>query len=157
MTNLIFLDVDGVVIPSSMLLYDRNAYSNRTMSNTSIGVLNWLCTKADAKIVTNSTHNSQTIFGKTLKDSFIENGILETNFHQDWKTTFSISCDSKYNAIQYWLNKNHMENERWIAFDDMQFTKSHNLILIDPDDGLLLHHAKKALIKFGIKISTVLY
>lgn len=148
---IVFLDIDGVTIPNSIFLFDEAASRNRTMSNTSIGLLNWICKKASAKIVTNSTHNSYiSLNGENLKQALIRNGLKEEYLHSDWKTTYSESCDSRLRAIEYWLLKNHLENVRWVCFDDTPFTKNHNLILTEPDDGLLFHHASRALAKFGI-------
>lgn len=148
---IVFLDIDGVTIPNSMFYFDPAASRNRTMSNTSIGLLNWICKKSGAKIVTNTTHNNYiSLENENLRQALIRNGLEENNLHSEWHTTYNISCDSRMKAIEYWLIKNHLENIRWVCFDDTQFTKQHNLILTDPDDGLLLHHAVTALAKFGI-------
>lgn len=141
-----------------MFCFNNSASRDRTMSNMSIGLLNWICKKADAKIVTNSTHNSYTsLNGEDLKTSLIRNGLEEQYLHSNWHTTYSLSCDSRLRAIEYWLIKNHCPNIRWVCFDDMAFTKHHNLILTDPDDGLLLHHARTALTKFGIQSKILVF
>ena len=155
---LIFLDIDGVTIPNSMYFFDEGASRNRTMSNSSIGLLNWICKKSNAKIVTNTTHNNYvSLQSENLKDALIRNGLKEEYLHDQWHTTYSISSDSRMRAIEYWLIKNHLKDIRWVCFDDTPFTKHHNLILTDPDDGLLLHHATTALGKFGISTKIIAF
>lgn len=154
---IIFLDIDGPVIPNTMFFFDGAASQNRTMSNAAIGILNWICKKSGAKIVTNSTHNNYvTQDGENLRDALIRNGLEESHLHSSWHTVYNISSDSRMRSIEYWLMKNHMEDIKWICFDDMDFTKKHNLIKVDPDDGLQYHHAKLALTKLGIKTGTLI-
>lgn len=148
MQKIIFIDIDGPVINTPCYWVDGMASMQRSVMNTqSIGILNRLAYLADAKIVTNSTHNNHTVreTGKTLKDDLLKWGIKEKYIHDDWRTSFpwpSLESDPLFpthrrlRGIMEWEKTNGEVD--WIAFDDEPFVHESDgrLILVDFDHGI---------------------
>lgn len=161
--RIIFLDIDGPLIPSPLYNIDRLCSLRRSvMSTVAIGCILNLCNRADAKIVTNTMHNYHDTSTGDLRNDLIEHGILETYFHNDWRTKFpydNIGSDfmtdlhnithPRLRAIQQWQHKNG--NADWICFDDELFTDDKRLIHIDFDKGITTDERNKAFDLWGIK------
>lgn len=148
--KIVFLDVDGVTIPLSLTYYTVDNPGDRIMSNVIIGILNNLCKKTGAKIVTNTTHNIDHPGQPSIKEVLIAQGLQEEHFHQNHKTDYGVTNVHRMMSIKKWLIENG-EPENWIAFDDEQFTDDPNLILIDRDVGITLKDMWKAMERFGVK------
>lgn len=172
---IIFLDIDGPMIPGYMWVFKSNSTINpsfgRIFSPTCVEIINNLCDKSNAQIVFNSYHNAteQTvlepklikeldgserwtsgILEENIKEAAIRNKIEPEFIHEDYKTLYPNPND-RLLAIRIWLN-NHLDYdpENWIAFDDSDF-KHKNLILINYNDGILLEHYNKAAFILGIE------
>lgn len=136
--KIIFLDIDGPMIPSSMLLHDRMASFNRKFPVTTIAVLNKLCEVSGAKVVFNTTHNIPMDGVADIEYALMEHGVKsEYLFWNDLKTEYpSLPRDE---AVKSWLRR-HQEVEEWVALDDARFTEDERLIWVDPDTGITLQH-----------------
>jgi len=142
MNRVIFLDIDGPIIPYSMFLVDRMASFNRIIPPITVAVVREICKRADAKVVFNTTHNTPFDGVDDIEIALVKAGLPEDYIHPDMKTRYpQIPRDQ---AVLEWLSR-HPETEDWIAFDDVKFTEKDNLIWIDPDAGLHLTHLNKAL------------
>lgn len=149
--RLIFLDIDGPMIPSGMFLIDRDASYKRVYSPIAVGVINHLCHETKAKIVFNTTHNM-------FDNPFTNKSVIEDSIDQGIKRghLFNNGSKTKYpdiprlDAIKLWLKEHEMteENAVWIAFDDVDF-KHDNLILVDYDVGLTPQHLNEGIKKLG--------
>lgn len=163
MQKIIFLDIDGPIINGPLYHTDMMCSANRSPMNTqAIGYLNYLCDKANAKIVTNSFHNFHLTNNETqdLKTDLIKWGLKSSHFHEKWRTQFSMQSfvqSSVYTdrliAIQTWIAENVELGEelKWVCFDDSRFTELKNLILIDFERGIDYNAYKKACNHFSIK------
>lgn len=148
MQKIIFVDIDGPVINTPCYWVASMASLQRAVMNTqAIGILNRLATAADAKIVTNSTHNNFTVreTGRTLKQDLIKWGLVERFLHDDWCTTYpwpDLESDTLYpthrrlRGIMEWEMNNGEAD--WIAFDDEPFVHESDkrLFVIDFDRGI---------------------
>lgn len=148
MQRIIFIDIDGPVINTPCYWVDSMASLQRSVMNTqAIGVINRLCKLADAKLVTNSTHNHHTVreTGYTLRQDLIKWGIHEKYFHEDWRTSFpwpDLESDPLFpthrrlRGIMEWEQKNGQAD--WICFDDEPFVdkSDERLFVIDFDRGI---------------------
>jgi len=148
MKNIVFLDIDGPVIPGPLYNISSNCSHNRSlMSQNAIGYLNRLCGITESLIVTNSSHNfHDTTRGEkiySLKDDLLFHGLKERYFHQNWHTEFPfVSSPWDYEnfdhtrliAINKWLKENG--DHQWVCFDDIKFTDDERLIVVDFDDGI---------------------
>jgi hypothetical protein len=146
MQKIIFVDIDGPIINTPCYWVDSKASMHRSVLNTqSIGILNRLAKLADAKIVTNSTHNNFTVkeTGRTLKTDLIKWGLKEEYIHENWRTTFpwpDLESDPLFpthrrlRGIMEWEAANGQAD--WICFDDEPFVTDDRLFVIDFDCGI---------------------
>lgn len=141
--RVVFLDIDGPIIPYSMFLIDRNCSFGRNIPPIPVAVVNEVCRRAGAKVVFNTTHNTALDGVDDIEVAMVKAGLLQEYIHPDMKTKYpSISRDM---AVIEWLNRHpETSDKEWIAFDDVRFTKNPNLILVDPDGGLHLGHLNAA-------------
>ena len=164
MTRIIFLDIDGPVIGTPQCILNPSASFDRSPMNTcALGWLKHLCDRTGALIVTNSSHNYyntvQTIdettkIERTLKDDLIRHGLRHDMFHTEWRTKFyaPFFCDSEemdltrdrgYGIEEF--KSRHPEIEKYVIFDDMNFTTDPNLIQVQFDSGITFQDTQKAL------------
>ncbi len=152
--RIIFLDVDGPLIPNSMFLVDPLASIKRLFPVTTIAVLNKIIKTTNAKIVMNTTHNkpydNQT---EDIVDALIRNGVPHESFHAVPKTQFP--AYDRLASIRLWLaDHGSINDEEWIVLDDVTF--HHRVIYIDPDTGLTLKHLDLVCHKFHIDPPVIL-
>lgn len=148
--NIIFLDIDGVVICTPQYAFDPMCSWERTHFNTNaIGWLKILLKHIpDCRIVLNTTHNKQFDGVEDIKIILIRQGIPFDAFHKDDRTRYPYIARDL--AVKEWLASHKNYIDEWIAFDDCDFTEEENLILLDPDDGIDRKAFEKALSHFGI-------
>lgn len=146
-TKIIFLDIDGPMIPSYMYLIDAMCSFNRIFPQGPIAVLNRLCKETGAKIVFNTTHNSP---WKDVPD--IEVAIVNHSLNPDYLYTDDLKTYypqyPRDLAVKDWLRR-HPDVTDWVALDDVRFTEDERLIWIDPDAGLHLGHLNRAVELLG--------
>ena len=140
--RVVFLDIDGPIIPFSMFLVDRNASYGHAIPPVTVAVVRELCKRAEALVVFNTTHNITLPGDKAIEVSMVTAGLPEEMIHADMKTKYPQIA--RETAVREWLAR-HPEIEDWIAFDDERFTTRENLIWVDPDAGLHLGHLNAAL------------
>jgi HAD domain in Swiss Army Knife RNA repair proteins len=138
MDKVIFLDMDGPMIPAGMYFIDPKCSFDRKCSPISVAIINRLCLESGAKIVTNTYHNTA---GAALKADLIREGIKEEYFHENWQTIFphgirvvDTTLNDRMAGIQQWMIENGEVD--WLCFDDSYFTKDERLILVDFDAGI---------------------
>lgn len=149
-TKVIFLDIDGPIITSNLPAFhiDRSSFNINSIQN----LLSLIYT-TNAKLVTNTMHNAIDMNGRSIKEDLIKWGIPENIFHENWKTKFpyidysNVSSNRKgigrLIAINQWLQEN--KTDKWVCFDDRNFTDDERLILIDPRIGIGNSEVIKAL------------
>lgn len=151
MNKVIFLDIDGPVIPIDVPMYE--SIYRTTCNPESIEYLNLLCDETGAKIVTNSMHNYEDWFDSELRDDLVAWGLDEKFIHDSWRTIFPRIDYKKVNspvrgigrlvAIHDWINR-HGESS-WVCFDDRKFSEIANLVHIEDGRGIKAHHFNSAL------------
>lgn len=151
MNKVIFLDIDGPVIPIDVPV--RESVFRTTYNPDSIEYLNLLCEETGAKVVTNSMHNYQDWLDGDLRDDLIAWGLDKKFVHDDWRTVFPMIDYSKVKspvrgigrlvAIQDWIK--HHGDSSWVCFDDRKFSNLANLIHIEDGLGIKEHHFDSAL------------
>lgn len=152
MDNIIFLDIDGPVIPVDTPL--RQSIFRLSCDTDSIEYLNLLCEETNAKIVTNSYHNYHSFGDCELADDLISWGLEEKFLHTRWRTIFPhidyekvkspIRGIGRLIAIRQWIRE-HNKPVNWVCFDDRKFTDKKNLIHIEDGLGIREHHVAKAI------------
>lgn len=151
--RLIFLDIDGPMIPSGcFLLFGRGASFDRKYSPISVSCLNNLCHQSKAKIVFNTTHNND---DQLVEDS-IREGIKKGHIYSgDCKTKYP-QLENRLDAINLWLDDTGNTENPWVAFDDCIFN-SDRLIYVDYDDGLNVRHCNEAMNILGKGVPTLIF
>lgn len=147
--KIIFLDIDGPMIPTTMYLIDKMCSFERKFPVTTVAVLNRICKETEAKIVFNSTHNRSWVNVPDIELALVAHGLDPSYIRQeDFKTKYpDLARDI---AVKEWLHR-HPEVTNWVAIDDVKFTDSENLIWVDPDAGLHVGHLNKAISILGGK------
>lgn len=151
MNKIIFLDIDGPIIPTNVPVYE--SFYRTTYLPESIEYLNLLCDATGAKVVTNSMHNYMDYYDYDLRDDLVMWGLDTKFFHKDWRTIFPMIDYKKIKspvrgigrlvAIEQWINYHGDTN--WVCFDDRKFTDLENLIHIADGKGIKADHFNRAL------------
>jgi hypothetical protein len=158
MSRILFLDVDGPLIPSGMYLINRMASFQRLCSPIAVAVVNRLCKESGAKIVMNSSHNND----DALLTDLIREGIEGDYFHKEWRTVFPAVVNGlrrdppRFQAIQKWISENSNVGVDWICFDDYKFISdghpdANRLIYVDFDHGIHPGHYNEAAQIWNVK------
>lgn len=154
MSKVVFLDIDGPMIPSTMFLVDRMCSFHRVFPPTTVAVVNELCARTGAKIVFNTTHNLPLDDIPDIEVALCNQGLLSEHLHPT-------DCHTKYpdiqraDAVKEWLAR-HPEVSEWVALDDVKFTTDERLIFVNSDAGLHVGHLNAAIQRLGGKPYLVL-
>jgi hypothetical protein len=154
--NIVFLDIDGPVIPTPLYYLDRSCSIRRSrMDHSALGWIVFVLKAANAKLVTNSSHNYHDVDyldDRSLKHDLMAHGIPKDYFHEEWRTKFGTHYGRegtiRMAAIEEWIIRNGCDN--WVVFDDMQVTDNGKQVVIDFDKGICRDDAYKALDILGV-------
>ena len=137
MTNIIFLDIDGVLLPFKMAHPKPNFLEEHPLEvllpPEHIDLVNKLAKENNAEIVVSSSwrlHDDSLVFNKLTKDykpfdlrSFLKRSGLTASFANDWHTPrgerFSEIVNGMVRGVEIyrWLQE-HPEIENWVSLDD---------------------------------------
>lgn len=156
--RIIFLDIDGPIIPAPLYFIDSTIGFDRHIINTvGLGLLIDLCEQTGAKIVFNTSHNIITSerggVERTIKEDMIFHGLPEKHIHASWKTRFPNLFVQRFPAIKDWISHHETKENKidWVCFDDENFTSLKNLILVDFETGITLKNIEDAFAFFGVE------
>lgn len=138
--RIIFLDIDGPVIPISCYYINRNcSFDRNPVSTIAIGELLRLIELSGAKIVYNTTHNRN--YDKLRADLhwLAPHVVGRTNYPDV----------ARHLAVTQWLSQNQCDE--WVAFDDVKFTGDPRLIHIDVRLGINADSVDQVLKMWGIE------
>lgn len=168
MKNIIFLDFDGPLFPNRVSFTQGDFKSIKLKANelglgsntffwkmddVAIGMLNKLNSKFDISFVISSS------LAKNHSKNVIENWLKFNGFlgelNNDW-TSSSKETISRLEEIEAWLKRNHV-SDSYIIIDDevsapemknIQLVNSSSLkinriVLISPENGILMSHYQK--------------
>lgn len=163
MSRIVFLDVDGPLITDACVAVDPFASHNRSkVSTTALYWVEALCRKTGALVVMNSTHNDYLVDERrTLRDDMVCFGFPLELFHESWRTSFGLESlrdrsvsNARALGVESWLADYPEYRDQWVCFDDVRFTSSPRLVLVDEADGISSRHYAKALKLFGYRNQT---
>lgn len=157
MSRVIFLDIDGPVIPPRTLFAQHIAKNLNTPPNglaakfaSSIENCTWapdpvavlfiqhLAQETNAKIVISSTWRGH---GKEdFTKSFLEFGFDPSYLHEDWRTGRTL--ENRTMEIQEWLDR-HPEIESFVTIDD-ELLDFDTHIQVCPENGFLVDNYNQA-------------
>ena len=153
-TKIVFLDIDGPMIPATMFLVDRMCSWHRVFPPTTVAVVKELCERTGAKIVFNTTHNRPFDGVPNIDAALVAHGLDAAHLHSTDRHTLYPDIDRKA-AVAEWLHR-HPEVSEWVALDDVKFTDDERLIFVDSDAGLHVGHLNLAIDRLGGKQFLVL-
>jgi hypothetical protein len=153
MNNIVFLDIDGPIIPTPLYYLDSSCSLKRSrMDHSALGWIVFVLKAANAKLVTNSSHNYHIVDEldhRDLRSDLIAHGIPKELFHENWRTRFgSWGSRSRMMTIVEWIEENACDN--WVVFDDVEVTDNGKQVLIDFNKGICRDDAYKALEILGV-------
>jgi len=157
--KVIFLDIDGPMIPMTSYLNDIQCSIRRRFPEHTIAVLNEICKRTDAQIVINSVHNNS--FGDDVPDivTALINAGVDKHFFHEKPNTQTPSIQRKL-AVEKWLSENQVDD--WMAIDDYDFLAEYEghehpqMVWVDPDPGLCVRHINQVIERFGGKPTLML-
>jgi hypothetical protein len=159
--RIVFLDIDGPIINTPMFYLDPGASMLRAALNTqAIAYVKRLCKIANARLVTNSSHNYAVVDDpltgavRNLRQDLVTWGMPPDLFHVDWRTEYpnpsgATDTTRRLKAIQNWQDANGEAD--WVCFDDENFTNDKRLIRIDFDAGIDYAAYRKASKVWGFR------
>ena len=159
MDKIVFLDIDGPVIPGRVHNTALCSELRSRFAKDSIEYLNILCEQTGAQIVTNSMQNYLSPQGRDLRTDLIKWGLNSIHFHTDWRTIFPrvnyLANPSPQRGWGRWLGildwMEHNGEVDWICFDDRNWTSDPRLILIDFETGITDFDLETALDHFSVE------
>jgi hypothetical protein len=118
MASIIFLDVDGPMIPVKAYYLPNQSKPARMFDPCAVGMLNDLLKNTNSRIVMSSIHRLHGL--QYIKDLLTKNGIDPKFLHTDWTTPQIVTTRS--GEIQLWLDDHNVEH--YIAIDDETLDES---------------------------------
>ena len=140
--KVIFLDIDGPMIPATMHLVDRMCSFKRMFPETTVAVINELCKRTGAVIVFNTTHNRPFKDVPDIADALVAHGLKAEHLHPSDANTLYPDIPRDI-AIKEWLAR-HDEAQDWVAIDDCLCADEDHMVLVDPDAGVHIGHLNDA-------------
>lgn len=143
MNKIIFLDVDGPLIPGRMYYKPRMTKDGIFLWDPiAVDMINILCEKYDAKVVFNSTHNDSGHIAMQMHANY-----HKLNYtHDDCITKYPSNNLTRLGAIEEWISRNG--EVPWIVFDDFKLDHQ-NHILVNYENGISINNFYTAMEKFS--------
>lgn len=158
MTNIVFLDFDGPMIPQRAYFMEGQTRPYvMKFDPCAVSLVNRLCEKTDAQIVVHSSwRRAHTHIAAVpdLRTHMREQGLLEVYFHDDlFCPIHETGTSSRWNDITQWMNKNEIPTQYVIIEDEIcpnsyKELKEH-MISVDFNEGFTWERYETALYRFG--------
>lgn len=148
MSCIVFLDIDGPMIPVRAFFLPNQTRPASIFDPCATGMLLKLLQESSAKIVISSTWGQ---FGKDRCEELLaKNGIDPSYLHEDWVTPRKMSS-ARYHEIKWWLDK-HPEVTHYVAIDDedLPIDWITNAVKCDGAEGFSLRNFKECEVALGI-------
>ena len=139
--NIIFLDIDGPMVPGTWCLIEDCASLDRKFSPIAVRVLKLICDEFDAKVVLNSSHNTmfdEPVNGtESVRDTFETYGLTK---YLLGKTDFPVvpimntNQENRLVAVEKWIDDNDFTGN-WVIFDDVSL-QHENAYTVSFDYGI---------------------
>ena len=147
--KILFVDVDGPLIPASQFLIDKFASIERRIPPLTVAILNKICQETGALVVMNTTHNRTYSDIWDIAVAMKDAGFDPSFFHPTSRKT-AYPETSRSDAVSSWLAK-HSEVDDYVCIDDVKCASDDHMLLIDPDIGLTIAGMNEVIERFGGK------
>lgn len=149
MKKIIFLDIDGPMIPGRAFMLPENYKKRATRFDPiAVALLNKILENGDIELVISSVWR---LFGyEKICETLKNNGIDTAFLHEDWDTDriYEGASSNRVAEIKKWL-KEHPEVKSYVVIDDKDL-KIDNFVQVSYQDGLLWCHYLKVCEIFGL-------
>lgn len=146
--KILFVDVDGPLIPASQFLLDKMCSFQRRIPELQIALLNAICERTGAKVVMNTTHNMIFPHIPNIRDAMVSSGFCIDYFHKMEPST-QYPNGSRSNAVRSWLSEFGSDVSDYICIDDAVCADDDHMELINPDIGLQLPEVNNIIHRLG--------
>lgn len=141
--KIIFLDIDGPLLPARAWVLPGNRVSRHTpvFDPIAVSFVLRLIERSKGAIVVSSTWRARG--EQYIRDCFNANGLHEKFLHDDWATPTGPTLNyHRKEQIAMWLQE-HAEVTHYVCIDDIDL-ESDNCVLVSFEDGMLLKHYRAA-------------
>lgn len=148
MSKVIFLDVDGPMIPVRAYFLPNQTKPASVFDSCATAMLQRLIDDFGAKLVISSTWGR---FGKERCEELLsKNGIDPSHLHEDWITPRKMSS-ARFHEIGWWL-KEHPEVTHYVAIDDEELPIDWiaSAVKCDAAEGFSLRNFKECKLLLGL-------
>ena len=146
--KVLFVDVDGVMIPAAQHLVDPMCSLNRNIPNMTVAVLNKICEITNARVVMNTVHNTDHENTPSIYDAMVSAGFKPEYFYPEhYKTDYPNRRRSQ--AVVSWLQTHGNDVSDWVCIDDTECATAEHMLLIDSDIGLNVRYANELLTRWN--------
>lgn len=139
--NIIFLDVDGPLIPGRMYYSPHATFDKQRglflWDHVAVGMIIELCKKHHAKVVFNTAHNERDSNLMHRKANL--NGLSSEFIHEDCRTLYMINDSTKREAISAWMSDHTHEYEYHVVIDD-DILNIKNHVKVDFNIGMTIEN-----------------
>jgi hypothetical protein len=143
-TQIIFLDIDGVLISNRTEYAARYGYNHpHNFDAMAIGMLNYMSSSYDVEFVISSSWRRLQPYG-IVKDYLKEAG-FNGIFHNDWATPAKLSDRHRGDEIAEWIqdqNEEGFDYMGYVIIDDacVRASQQDYHVQTDPKEGFLFEH-----------------
>lgn len=146
--KILFVDVDGVLIPASQAILDPLCFLNRNIPDLQLAMLTRICETSDAKVVMNTTHNLTPPDKPSIHEVMIRKGFDAKHFHPVCNKTEYPHISRKL-AVRQWIREHGKEIDMWLCVDDTICADDQHMVHVDSEVGITISNMNTILTTFG--------
>lgn len=151
MSRIIFLDIDGPMLPLRAYVLSPGAKPfDRRFDPCAVAMVNRLCIVTHAKLVISSNWAMK---GRDfVVAALARSGITHDRLHSDWTTPRGADSGSWSRGAEVlrWV-ANHPEVTHWVSFDDEEI-ESPNAVTVTIEEGMMQSHFLAAAALLGLPL-----
>ena len=146
--KILFVDVDGVLIPASQAILDPLCFLNRNIPELQITMLARICEITDAKVVMNTTHNLNQPDEPSVHELMVRKGFDIKHFHPVCNKT-KYPHIPRRSAVKDWMQEHGDDVVQWICIDDAVCADKPHMVHVDSEVGITITNMNSILCSFG--------
>jgi hypothetical protein len=140
--RILFLDIDGVLIPRRMYFVPREGELVTQFCPSVVGMINAIVKETGCSLVVHSSWVRTSLVVPCVKEHMISQGIEADAFHEDWKVKYAFT-GTRWDAIYDWIYSYHNNVDFFILDDEFSPFDMPELIQTKFDDGMTFEHYKR--------------